>query len=50
MTGLSNINKSVSFMIMELITKVTINKGTGMFINSTDIRTDWPYAITRNVI
>ena len=50
MTGLSNINKSVSCMIMELITRQTIKKTTGMFIKSTDIRTDWPYAIARNMI
>ena len=50
MTGLSNINRNVSCTIMELITRLTIKKRTGMFIKSTDIRMDLPYAIARNVI
>ena len=50
MTELSNIDKSVSSMIMELITRLTIKKRTGMLTKSTDIHRDWPYAIARNVI
>ena len=37
-------------MIMELVTKLIIKKRTGMSIKSTDIHTDWPYAIARSVI
>ena len=40
MTGLSNVNKSVLPMKMELITRLTIRKRTGMFIKSSDIHTD----------